>query len=84
MDQATWSSLTPAERAKQVDLSGLTPQLVGLEGRRVEVVTCYGETRRFKVGRSTGWRPCHIELHNARSTGGSPADLTYKAIRIIK
>ena len=28
---------------------------MGLEGRRVEVVDAYGETRRFNVGRSTGW-----------------------------
>ncbi|ECV8069509.1 hypothetical protein ABQ22_24350, partial [Salmonella enterica subsp. enterica serovar Typhimurium] len=32
----------------------LTPQLVGLEGRRVEVVDDAGITRRFIVGRSSG------------------------------
>lgn len=48
----------------------LVPALVGLEGRRVEA-TLYGERKRFKVGRSTGWLPCHLALANARSTGGS-------------
>lgn len=48
----------------------LTPQLVGLEGRRVEVVDQWGEKRRFNVGKSTGWIPCHLEIHNRRSTGG--------------
>ena len=42
--------------------SELTPQLIGLEGKKVEVVDCYGEKRRFKVGRSTGWIPCHLEI----------------------
>lgn len=48
----------------------LTPQLRGLEGRRVEVVDKYGEKRRFNVGKSTGWIPIHLEVHNRRSTGG--------------
>ena len=48
----------------------LTPQLIGLEGRRVEVVDCYGETRRFYVGKSSGHIPCHLEIHNRRCHGG--------------
>lgn len=48
----------------------LTPQLVDLEGYRVEVVDCYGETRRFQVGKSDGWMPCHIELRDVKSSGG--------------
>jgi len=62
----------------------LTPQLVGLEGRRVEVVTTYGETRRFHVGKSTGWIPCHLEIHNARSSGGGSAEKQYKSVRVIR
>lgn len=50
--------------------SELSPQLIGLEGKRVEVKDCYGEVRRFKVGKSTGFIPCHLELANSRSTGG--------------
>lgn len=45
----------------------LTPQLIGLEGKRVEVVDCYGEKRRFTVGKSTGWIPCHLEIKTSRS-----------------
>lgn len=48
----------------------LTPQLVGLEGKRVEVVDRYGESRQFTVGRSTGWIPCHLELDSDREIGG--------------
>ena len=47
----------------------LVPALVGLEGKRVEA-DYFGERIRFKVGRSTGWLPCHLRLHNRRSTGG--------------
>lgn len=65
------------------DPSGLSPQLTGLEGKRVEVVSLYGERRRFKVGKSTGWRPCHLELANARSTGGGAAEVAYKSVRLI-
>jgi hypothetical protein len=70
--------------ANEKDLSGLTPQLVGLEGMRVEVITSYGETRRFWVGRSTGWRPCHIEVKTTRSFGGEAADKEFASVRIIK
>ncbi len=62
----------------------LTPSLVGLEGRRVEVVDVDCETRRFIVGKSTGWIPCHIELHNVRSTAGMAAHKDYVLVRIIK
>lgn len=48
----------------------LTPQLVGREGQRVQVVDCYGETRRFWVGKSTGWMPCHLEISRRDSSGG--------------
>ena len=65
------------------DFSDLTPQLRGLEGWRVEVVTLYGETRRFIVGRSTGWRPIHLEVHNRRSTGGGGAEKQYRSVRAL-
>ena len=48
----------------------LTPELVGLEGSRVEVTTPDGETSRFWVGKSTGWMPCHLEIKTRRSSGG--------------
>ena len=64
--------------------ANLSSQLVGLEGRRVEVVTAYNETRRFNVGKSTGWIPCHLEIYNSRSTGGPSAEKTYKSVRVIR
>lgn len=30
-----------------------------------------GLVKRFTLGRTTGWKPCLILLHNARSTGSS-------------
>lgn len=63
----------------------LTPQLVGLEGKRVEVVDAYGEKRRFKVSKSGGWMPCHLELANSRSIGGrAVGGAPFKSIRVIE
>jgi len=62
----------------------LTPQLVGLEGRRVEIIDRHGETRRFKVGKSTGWMPCHLELANSRSTGGGAVTgAPFQSVRVV-
>jgi len=62
----------------------LTPQLVGLEGRRVEVVDRYGDKRRFIVGKSSGWTPCHIELARKNSSGGSAVTgAPFKELRIL-
>lgn len=63
---------------------GLTPQLVGKEGWRVEVVTTYGETRRFIVGKSTGWIPRHLEIARRDSSGGGAAEHEYKSVRMIE
>jgi len=62
----------------------LTPQLVGLEGKRVEVVDKWGEKRRFTVGKSTGWVPIHIEKKQKNSTGG-PAVMgaPFKSLRVV-
>jgi hypothetical protein len=63
----------------------LVPELTGLEGQRVEVTDCDGETRRFKVGKSTGWMPCHLELANRRSHGGpSVMGLPFKSVRVVR
>jgi hypothetical protein len=83
MTWEVWQSLPNATRAQLKDRSGLTPQLHGLEGWRVEVETTYGERRRFIVGVSTGWKPCHIELARRTSSGGVGADLTYKSVRAL-
>ncbi len=59
-----------AARVKAQCSYELEPALIGLEGKRVEC-EYFGELIRFKVGKSTGWMPCHLQLHNARSTGGT-------------
>ena len=65
--------------------SELTPELMGLEGKRVEVVDAYGETRRFYVGKSTGFIPCHLEICRRDSSGG-PAVMgaPFKSVRTLE
>jgi hypothetical protein len=64
--------------------SDLTPQLCGLEGRRVEVIGKSGERRRFQVGRSTGWIPCHLEIARRNCSGGSAVwDAPFQKVTII-
>lgn len=58
----------------------LSPQLIGLEGHRVEVQG-YGETRRFIVGKSTGWLPIHLEIARRDSSGGGAASRVYDSVR---
>lgn len=62
----------------------LTPQLVSLEGKRVEVVDCHGERRRFQVGKSTGWMPCHLEIARRTSTGGPGVTGTpFQSVQVV-
>jgi hypothetical protein len=61
----------------------LSRQLMGLEGRRVEVMTMYGEIRRFTVGKSTGFIPCHLEVCRASASGGPAAEKEYKTVRVV-
>ncbi len=84
MTQQRWDSFTRAEQERMRDSSGLTAQLVGLEGYRVEVVDVIGHRRRFIVGRSTGWRPCHLEIKRRDSSGGMSADPKYASVRAIE
>lgn len=75
---------TRFEQTKEKCPCELTKQLIGLEGQRVEIVDKWGEKRRFKVGRSTGWIPIHIELHNKRSTGGvAVLGAPFKSVKVI-
>lgn len=63
----------------------LTPQLVGLEGKRVEVVDCHGQRRRFQVGKSSGVIPVHLELARSTSTGGSVVTgAPFQSVRIVR
>ena len=61
-----------ARRSGTVCPAELTAELIGLEGRRVEVLDAHGERRRFTVGKSTGWLPVHLELTHDWSAGGAP------------
>jgi hypothetical protein len=81
MTQAIWNSLTPAQKDTVRDNSGLTPQLIGLEGWRVEVVDADGTRKRFQVGKSTGWRPCHLEISRRNAFGGFCASKSYASVR---
>lgn len=84
MNYPHWKGLPQYVREAARDTSELCPELVGLEGYRVEV-TQYGARRRFNVGMSTGWRPIHIALHNVRSTGGEGITRgTLSDVRIIR
>lgn len=81
MDAMTWARMPEVERAKVRDLSSLSPQLVPWKGWRVEVVTDYGETRRFIVGQSTGWKPCTLEISRRNSMGGGSAERSYAHVK---
>ena len=62
----------------------LTTQLIGLEGKRVEVIDRHGECRRFQVGKSTGWMPCHLEIARRNSTGGpAVTGAPFQSVRIV-
>lgn len=84
MTQEKWGKLSEAERKTLRSVVNLSPQLVGKEGCRVEVMDEHGERRRFIVGRSTGWKPCHIELKNRTSSGGGAAAKYYKSVRHLE
>lgn len=74
-----------AEREKLRCPAQLTGQLIGLEGKRVEVVDNAGDTRRFIVGKSMGWLPCHLEIEERSSTGGGAVSgAPYKSVTVIE
>ncbi len=50
----------------------------------VEAVDVHGERRRFIVGKSTGWRPCHLEIKTARSACGDPARARYQSVKALE
>jgi len=81
MNYENWKNLTLSEKANLIDNSALTKQLLGLEGWRVEVITTYGEKRRFIVGKSTGWKPCHLEVSRRNALGGFSAEKEYSSVK---
>jgi hypothetical protein len=63
----------------------LVPELSGLEGKRVEVEDCDGTTRRFIVGKSSGWFPVHLEIARANSHGGeSVTGAPFRSVREVR
>lgn len=65
--------------------SELTPEFMGLQGKRVEVVDCWGQKRRFYVGKSTGFIPVHLEIARRNSTGGPAVMGTpFRSIRVLE
>ena len=62
--------------------SELIPELIGLEGKRVEVEYSRGKER-FYVGKSTGFIPCHLAIKTKRSTGGIPVIRGFTNLRVI-
>lgn len=62
----------------------LTPELIGLEGRMVEVVDRHGELRAFKVGKSVGLIPVHLELAR-NAIGGEPVSgAPFRSVRVMR
>lgn len=58
----------------------LTPELIGFEGKRVEVTAPGGFKQRFYVSKSTGWIPVHLAIKTSRSLGGDVVYLPEGAI----
>lgn len=84
MTQAKWDALSSSERDAIRDNSNLNPQLLGLEGWRVEVTNADGERHRFIVGMSTGWRPCHLDISRRNSHGGGMVAASFKYASVTK
>ena len=65
-------------RTGEQAIAELSPLLIGLEGRTVDVETLDGERRRFVVAKSSGCMPHHIELrHDGPAVR---ADLEYRRV----
>jgi hypothetical protein len=61
----------------------LEPQLKGLEGKVVRVLDSHDEARVFRVGKSTGWIPCHLEIGPKESGGPAVTGAPYKSVRVL-
>lgn len=90
MDAKTWDRMPESERAKVRSTGSLAPQLIGLEGWRVELTYRFPsgneECVRGIVGRSTGWLPIHLLRKRRDSLGGEGvfADLIVHVRRLYK
>ena len=83
IEPLTWDVWSRLKRKPEPLTDDLNRQLTPFLGQRVEVITLQNEKRRFIVGRSTGWRPCYLEVKTKRSLGGSPADKQYLSVRAV-
>lgn len=87
MTQAKWDALRPHEREQMRDMSECNHALLPYVGRTVTVTPKrkYGRSR-FRVGMTTGWRPCLLAMstrHNARgSSDVIGADEHFDTIRL--
>lgn len=73
-----WERMTISERSAVRNMSSIIGHpLAGFQGDRVAFTVRYesGETEEWRgwVGRSTGYMPRLLIMHNTRSTGGDPA-----------
>lgn len=83
-ERALNAARTHAARTGRPLQCQLTPELIGLEYQRVEVVDRYGGARAFVVGRSTGFIPVHLELPSRRARGGvSVWGAPFRAVRRV-
>ncbi len=64
--------------------SELTPALIGLEGKTVEIEYTWGEKIIGKVGKSTGFIPCHLLLEFGKNYGDAISPDSVKSVRLIK
>lgn len=55
-----------------IDNSELDPRLTSYyeSGERVEITYKDGSKTRCYIAKSTGWKPCYLEIAKANSTGG--------------
>lgn len=83
IEPLTWDVWNRLERKPEPLTDDLNPQLTPFLGQRVEVVRENGEKARFIVGRSTGWKPCYLEIKTKRSLGGCPADKQYLSVKAV-
>lgn len=73
-----------ARRTGQRCDADLCPELIGLEGKRIEATNAFGERSRFIVGKSTGWLPCHLEIARRGCSGGPGAMGPYSDVKVIR
>lgn len=73
------------QATKQRCDADLTPQLIGHEGKRVEVIDKDDNKRRFWVGKSTGWFPVHIEIVRVNAKSGDPVSgAPFKSVTVVR